>query len=438
MADNWSPALLRDHVDILLGFAFKSAQFRKTPPGIRLARGDNVTEGHTRWGEKTRYWPRLTEDLNRYLLRSGDVLVGMDGSKVGRNWTQVRSDDLPCLLVQRVACLRARETLDQGFLAALIASQSFKDHVNAIRTGSSIPHISGGQIGEFGFLLPPLSEQRVIASILGAMDGKIELNRGMNETLEALARAIFKSWFVDFDPVRAKAEGRQPCGMNASTAALFPDSFQDSALGKIPRGWRIGTVRDCCERIENGGTPKRDESRFWLPGTIPWLTSSEVRENLVIYTNQRISEEGYSNSNTRLWPNATTVVALYGATAGEVCLLAREMCANQACCGLIPLAHMRYFNFLSISSCKDDFRRLARGSAQQNISQEIVANLPTTIPDTSLCSCFDVLVAPFFQRAVSNLLESRTLADVRDALLPKLIAGEIRVRQSENVIEEHV
>lgn len=120
-------------------------------------------------------------------------------------------------------------------------------------TGSVQDNINLATLERLRFPLPTRSEQDAIAHILGTLDDKIELNRRMNETLEGMARAIFKSWFVDFDPVRAKADGRQPAGMDPATAALFPDSFEDSPLGKIPKGWMAGVIRQLCEKIENGG-----------------------------------------------------------------------------------------------------------------------------------------------------------------------------------------
>ena len=250
-----------------------------------------------------------------------------------------------------------------------------------------------------------------------------------------MARAIFKSWFVDFGPVRAKAEGRQLFGIDAATSALFPDSFEDSRFGRIPKGWGVGVLRDSCERIENGGTPKRSEASFWHPATIQWLTSGEVRRSIVVSTAQSISQEGYQASNARLWPKGTTVVALYGATAGQVCLLAEKMCANQACCGLISRADTKYFNFLWVSSSADELRRSARGSAQQNISQGIVASLPILIPDASTRRCFDELMQPIFDKAILNVSECDLLAKIRDTLLPKLISGEIRVKDAQQMAE---
>ncbi len=131
-----------------------------------------------------------------------------------------------------------------------------------IQTGTAVPHISAGQIGLFRYLRPSIEEQRAIASVLRTLDDKIELNRRMNETLEALARAIFTSWFVDFDPVRAKAEGRQPIGMDAETAALFPDCFVDSPLGPIPSGWQVMPIGDAVT-VLGGATPRTGCYRNW-------------------------------------------------------------------------------------------------------------------------------------------------------------------------------
>ena len=283
--------------------------------------------------------------------------------------------------------------------------------------------------------LPPLPEQRAIAHILSTLDDKIELNRWMNETLEAIARAIFKSWFVDFDPVRAKAEGRDP-GLPKHLADLFPDSFEDSELGEIPKGWKVKEIRECCSKIQNGGTPKRSESDYWNPGTIPWLTSSEVRQTLITATENMISELGLKRSSAKWVPKDSTVVALYGATAGQVALISSKMTTNQAVCGLIPKAKFRYFNYLSLNRFVGILANLARGSAQQNISKGIVETIKVIIPQVDILESFDHLVSSIFNKWVANLEESKTLAALRDTLLPKLISGELRVPDAEKIIKE--
>lgn len=155
--------------------------------------------------------------------------------------------------------------------------------LNHLKDGTSNPSLSRDTFSAQLLPFPPPDEQKAIAHILGTLDDKIELNQQMNQTLEVLPRALFKSWVINFDPVRAKLDGRQPAGMDAEAAALFPDEFEDSVIGKIPKGWKAGVLRDCCERVENGGTPKRSEPQYWELGTIPWLTSGEVRQKIVLY-----------------------------------------------------------------------------------------------------------------------------------------------------------
>jgi len=262
---------------------------------------------------------------------------------------------------------------------------------------------------------------------LGTIDDKIELNRRMNVTLEAMAQALFKAWFVDFDPVKAKAARRAPEGMDADTATLFPSEFQDSELGPIPKGWSAGTFRDCCERVESGGTPSRKNPEYWENGTIPWLTSSEVRNPIVYDTKEYISEEGLKGSSAKLWPAGTTVVAMYGATAGEVCLLAGSLTANQACCALIPKEGFRCFLFLQAVRSKNDLAGKASGSAQQNLNQSLVAQFGTVLPNQEIADAYENQASSLVDKWIANDRESECLRKLRDALLPKLISGQLRI-----------
>lgn len=157
----WIETALKDEIELLTGLAFKSERFVETPPGVRLARGDNVKEGFFEWGTKSRFWPEMAPELERYLLNVGDVLIGMDGSKVGKNWVRVRDTDLPCLLVQRVARLRARASVGEHFIALLVSDQRFMGFVNSVRTGTSIPHISSNQILTYPFHRPPRGDDRL-------------------------------------------------------------------------------------------------------------------------------------------------------------------------------------------------------------------------------------------------------------------------------------
>nr|MBP8197402.1 restriction endonuclease subunit S [Chromatiaceae bacterium] len=268
-------------------------------------------------------------------------------------------------------------------------------------------------------------EQKAIAAVLGALDDKIELNRRMNATLEAMARALFQSWFVDFDPVRAKLDGRPPAGLDPATAALFPEHLEDSPLGHIPKGWRVGKIQDCCIQIQNGGTPRRNEPRFWDGGNIPWLASGEVRQSIITVTENFITEEGLAESSAKWVPAFSTVVALYGATAGQVSFTSFRLTTNQAVCALIPKKSFPFFNYLTMRGATAEMENKAVGSAQQNISKGIVEETQVVLPPTTVIERFADVASPLFERWISNLHQSRTLATLRDTLLPKLLSGEL-------------
>jgi len=258
----------------------------------------------------------------------------------------------------------------------------------------------------------------------------------MNETLEAMAQAIFKSWFVDFDPVRARAEGRDP-GLPKHIADLFPAEFQDSELGEIPKEWKVGSVNDVCERIENGGTPSRMESSYWN-GSVQWFKTGELTDGPLTNSEEQISEEGLKNSACKLWPAGTILIALYASpTVGRLGILEIPAASNQACSALIVKPHYgNLFVFYSLLHSRDRLQQIAVGAAQQNISQQVVRDHQIAIPTAQAARYFQDSVSPLYRMMVQNTQESRTLAALRDALLPKLISGGIRVKDAEKMLGE--
>ena len=248
----WNESNLGNHSNILTGFPFKSKLF--SDEGIKLVRGDNVTRGNLRWGDKTRFWPEITPEFEKYSLRNKDVILSMDGSLVGKNYARIKNSDLPLLLVQRVARIRAKSTIYQDFIYYLISSVIFKEYVDLIKTGTSIPHISVKQIKEFNFPLPNFSEQKQISIILNSLDSKIELNNRMNQTLEKISRIIFKFWFVQFE---FPDELSRPYKLNGG-------EMVDSELGEIPKSWEIGTFADLCNLNANSWTSNTSLLRFTM------------------------------------------------------------------------------------------------------------------------------------------------------------------------------
>lgn len=362
--------------------------------------------------------------MNRGYPNIGDVIITTE-APVGEV-AQLTNNYVA--LAQRVILLRGKtKQLDNTYLKYCLMTDFVQSQIHARGSGTTVFGIKQSELRKIEILVPPVYEQKSIAKILSSFDDKIELNRKMNATLEQIAQAIFKSWFVDFDPVKAKAAGREPEGMDAETAALFPSEFEQSELGMIPKGWKIGVLKDCCLKVESGGTPSRKELPYWNKGSIMWLTSSEVRNPIVLNTKEYISEEGLKNSNAKLWPSGTTVVAMYGATAGEVCLLAISLTANQACCGLIPKQAFRCFLFLQTLSSKYVLSRKAAGSAQQNLNQSLVANFGIVIPSKEIVEIFEQKVATLIDKWVDNERQNVLLIDLRDTLLPKLISGQLQI-----------
>ncbi len=429
VAGEWTTVRLGDVTDLLTGFPFKSEAYTEDVSAPRLLRGDNVIQGVLRWDSAKRWPKKSTDDVAPYWLTEGDVVVAMDRPWIesGLKYAAIRKADLPALLVQRVARLRGRGALDTRFLKYVIGSRAFTEYVLAVQTGTAVPHISGGQIRSFEFRLPPIDEQGAIANILGTLDDKIELNRRMNETLEAMARALFKSWFVDFDPVRAKAENRDT-GLAQPIADLFPDSFEDSELGEIPKGWPVNTIRELASCIQYGLTQSASSDpvgpRFVR---ITDIQGGRVDWRAVPYC--RVTAEEYGRYCIKA---GDVLVARTGASTGEniylsavpeavfASYLVRFQFTDQAMARLVG-AFMRtpaYFEFVA-ASCG--------GSAQPNASAQLLASAKLAAPTVEVARRYREAVSSWDAKALTNASESATLAALRDTLLPKLISGEVRL-----------
>jgi len=270
MAREWQNCLLADLVDIKHGFAFHGAFIHDEPSGDILLTPGNFAIGGGFKGDKFKYY--FGEVPDEYVLREGDLLVTMtDLSKQSDTlgfpaFVPARKDDRHYLHNQRLGkvVIKEPEKIDLKYLHYLLCSSGYRHEILASATGTTVKHTSPDRIKRFQFVCPSLSEQRAIAHILGTLDDKIELNRRMNETLEAMDRALFKSWFMDFDPVRANAEGR-PTGLPKHIADLFPDSFEDSELGEIPKGWEVKKLGDLLELAYGKALKAEDRQE----GTVP-------------------------------------------------------------------------------------------------------------------------------------------------------------------------
>lgn len=308
----------------------------------------------------------------------------------------------------------------------MIASREFTNHVVGIQTGTAVPHISGNQIKGFPFLRPPLPEQRAIAHILGTLDDKIEVNRRMNETLEGIARAIFRSWFVDFDPVRAKAAGREPEGMDAGTAALFPDAFDE--INSLPAGWETRAIGDVVT-VVGGSTPSTTNSVYWGDG-FAFATPkdmSSLASPVLMATDRRITEAGLSQISSGLLPSGTVIMSSR-APIGYLTIAALPVAVNQGIIAMICDKELpNYYILLWAQQNMDTIVGHANGTTFPEISKRNFRPLSVIVPPSPILSRYSEIVGPLYEKITANLRENESLANLRDSLLPKLLSGGLRV-----------
>jgi type I restriction enzyme, S subunit len=372
--------------------------------------------------------------LPQHVLQRGDIVFSRRGDVTKNALITRREAGWLC----GTGCLKVRlgsETLANAmFVSHCLRQLEVKKWLVRHAIGATMPNLNTSILAAVPLRLPPLATQLEVAKMLGELDDRIALLRETNATLEAIAQALFKSWFVDFDPVRAKSQGLTPTGMDQATAALFPDSFEESFLGRVPTGWLAGTLADLCSRVESGGTPKRTVATYWNGG-ISWLTSGEVRSSVVFETKEKISPLGMLESSAKLWPAGTTVVAMYGATAGEVCFLAEPTSANQACCGLVPRANSRAFLFFSARRESANLASKSSGSAQQNLNKGLVSGHPVLNPASAVVAAYERVAGALLDSWIANERQAQTLATLRDTLLPRLISGQLRLPEAVETVD---
>ncbi|MCC7360559.1 MAG: restriction endonuclease subunit S [Anaerolineales bacterium] len=279
--------------------------------------------------------------------------------------------------------------------------------------------------------VPPLPVQKQAVALIAALDDKIELNRRTNQTLEALARALFQSWFVDFDPVHAKAEGRQLAGMDAATAALFPDRFEDSALGEVPQGWRVSEIGAEVE-VVGGSTPSTAEAAYWEGGTIDWATPKDLSgldAPVLLNTARRITDAGLQQIGSGLLP-AGTVLLSSRAPVGYLALADIPLAINQGFIAMKCDAQLPSTYVLNLAKANmETIEGRANGTTFMEVSKANFRTIPVIVPRANVLQVFQQTVMPWYEKIAANLREVQTLAELRDTLLPKLMSGEVRVRE---------
>lgn len=301
-----------------------------------------------------------------------------------------------------------------------------------------IPHLKKTDFDKLFIPLLSRNEQKWIGDWYFEICARIELLRETNATLEAIAQAVFKSWFVDFDPVRAKQEGRVPEGMDETTAVLFPNGFEESELGLVPRGWRVEAIGEMVDCV-GGGTPDTKNVNFWEPAEHSWTTPKDLsglQSPVLLRTERMLSSVGLAKVSSGLLP-ARTLLMSSRAPIGYLAITQIPVAVNQGYIamppgGKLPPIYLLFWCQQNMETIKSH----ANGSTFMEISKKAFRPLPALLPPAEIIDEFQHIAEPLFQRLVENERQVQTLATLRDTLLPRLISGQLRLPEAVQQVEE--
>ena len=452
MAAEWPEIRLGDLVArgaLAISDGYRVRNEELGPEGIPFVRGGDIGNGWINTNTIDHIRTELAARVEAKLARPGDVAFITKGT-VGRAGRLLPGQP-PVVFAPQVAYWRVLkpDVLDSSFLFYLIRSHAFQAALDGVKTHGSMvaDYVSISQQLEFSFQIPDIKSQNAIGRMLAALDDRIELNRRQDQTLESIARALFRAWFVDFDPVRAKADRRDPC-LPRPFADLFPDSFEDSDLGQVPRGWGTHRLGDLLaldkglsykgEFLTDSGTPMVNLGCFLGRGG---FANEAIRKYSGEYQSRHVIAP-------RALVLANTDITQKREVIGSPALLPPQGHSNE----FIFTHHVfaaRFHKgkeswklFVYFLLLQDTFRQRAAGFATGTtvlaLPRDAVLNLSCPAVPPALIHAFETAALPLLEREWMNLEASRTLAQLRDTLLPPLISGELRTKDAERIVERAV
>lgn len=362
------------------------------------------------------------------LIASGDCIIStVRPNRRSMIWIKNADDNL--VASTGFAVLRAKPgVILPRFLYYNLFSQSFTDYLVTREKGAAYPAVSTTDIGDAEIYLPPLPEQQTIVDLLGSLDDRITLLRETNATLESIAQAIFKSWFIDFDPVKAKQQGEEPQGMDAATAALFPDAFQDSELGPIPAGWKWSTVGESFV-LTMGQSPPGESYNLNGKGLPFYQGRSDFGFR---FPSRRV----FCMSPNRIAEAGDTMVSVR-APVGDVNRAIEKCCLGRGVAGVRHQTENQSFAFYVMKNLRQDFDHYnGVGTVFGAINKKDFNALTVIKPVKEVVNIFEDIVSSFDEQIAKNEKQSQTLASIRDALLPRLISGKLRLPEAEAMAGE--
>lgn len=393
-------------------------------------------------------YPRLYDvPMKRVEINENDVAKSLVqvGDLIFARRSLVASGAGKCSIIKKIdesttfesSIIRARPNpllASSDYLYYYFSSPIGRERMGTILRQVAVSGITGSDLMDLEIDCPPLNVQREIAEALSLLDDRIALLHQANVILESIAQAIFKSWFIDFDPVRAKLDGLIPEGMSEATAMLFPACFDE--FGMWPSGWRKLPFTDTVHVI-GGGTPKTTIEEYWS-GSIPWFSVVDApltSDVFVINTKKSITQAGLENSSTKLLPEGTTIISARG-TVGRLALVGREMTMNQSCYALRGKSNDSYFTYFSTYRLVETLKQRSHGSVFDTITTETLRGVYVIYPPVAVINAFERTIEAWMAKIKNNLLHAQTLVSLRDTLLPRLISGQLRLPEAETILEK--
>lgn len=408
-----------DYAKIESGYAFKSTEWLSN--GVPVVKIRNIKDGVVNLEDCDFVSEDVAKRAADFRAQGGDILISLTGY-VGQVGRVLPSDEV--LVNQRVGFVRPKYPDELDYIYYLL--RFLRQQIEELGTGTAQANVAPKDI--MNLSIPDVSNESrtLIGRLLGNLDKKIAVNNELSKSLEGIAQTIFKSWFIDFDPVKAKMAGEKLVGMDAATAALFPDSMEESELGSIPKGWNVRASTEMFEII-SGGTPKTSNEDYW-GGEIPWFSVVDAPDSggcFFIKTAKTITEEGLANSAARLVRQGVTVISARG-TVGKTAIVAVPSTFNQSCYG-IEGKYGDFFTYLLLQNQIVRLQNISHGGMFDTITRDTFSAIKVAKPQTEIIKNFESLVSPIFLEIRSLQFQSHNLARIRDSLLPRLISGELQI-----------
>ena len=432
--EEWKEYKLSDVCGLVPGFAFKSKDFGAgadfaikikdiQPPYVETIDADHVDISNYDLNK-----------LSKFIVHRGEFLLAMTGATIGKIGKYI--DEKPAYVNQRVLKFKDVGLINYRYLFYFLSNEVFQSYIlNHIDSQSAQPNISSNTIGKYTVRVPSLKTQQQIAAILSSLDDKIECNRRINDNftlsfllltcfvlwllklindnLEQQAQALFKSWFVDFEP--------------------FKDGeFVESEMGMIPKGWRAGRLSELGE-IVGGSTPSKAKSQYYTENGIAWLTPKDLSISPNKFTARGeidITQEGYDSCSTRMMPKGSVLFSSR-APIGYITIAKNDICTNQGFKSVVPKLAGTAFIYYFLKHSTKEIENKATGSTFKEASGSLMKSLPTIIPTKPVLDSFEEIMKPIFMEQETIEDESRRLAQFRDTLLPRLMSGELKVNEIE-------